>query len=469
MNIYKILGRSYPAFSSPPCNGLFSFLGDIFGGAADVYNNERNISLQRETNAQNKQMFYDQLKWQEEQSNTERWFNAHEAEIARQSDYAFNREMFNAENAYNTPEAQLRRLQQAGINPSVAFSGTTTSAGQASANGVSSSPASTHALSSPSAPTLVAPQSTYKPSETLKNIADVIALSTQAKKNLADANATDAVTPKQIDLMVKQALKTEWDTKISEIEANIKEKFGEKMAAATIGKDLSEAALNVMKGAEAYSAVALNHTRTFLNKLMKDRYHTENKVWAQKVQNDLDTQQEQINLLKKQQGTEDSKQKLNIKLGNKADSDAISNRMTANSMMINARSAERVGYANANYLNQLAKSQENVRNMYDAIRFNNIWQGRYTSARTSVEKQNLKIIKSKVSYHEKMGQWNEVRAWIGIFNEFTNAIYGGGRALEQVMSPFTTADEAAGMFGVSGNSTFGMPGTTNGYSGTFIF
>lgn len=459
MNIYKIIGRTFPAFSSPPCNGLFSFLGDIFGGAADVYNNERNISLQRETNAQNKQMFYDQLKWQEEQSNTERWFNAHEAEIARQSDYAFSREMFNAENAYNTPEAQMRRLQQAGINPSVAFAGTTTSAGQASANGVSSSPATTHALSSPSAPTLVAPQSTYRPSETLKNIADVIALSTQAKKNLADANATDAITPAHIDVLVKDALKKGWEAKMAEIDAAIKEKFGERQAEATIGKDLSEAAYNVAKGAEAYSATALNHTRAFLNRLLKKRYQTENKVWAQKVQNDLDTQQEHINLLKKQQGTEDSKQRLNLKLGNKADSDAISNRMTAQSMMINAKTAQMVGHANANYLNELATSQKSIREMYSGIRFNNLWQGSLAKARTKVEKQNLRIIKSKVSYFEKMGDFNEVRAWIGIFNEFTNAIYGGGRALEQVMSPFTTADEAAGMFGVDGN------GAGHGFNG----
>lgn len=469
MNIFKIIGRTYPAFSSPPCNGFFSFLGDIFGGAADVYNSKQNIKLQRETNAQNKQMFYDQLKWQEEQNAITRQYNAQEADWAAWRDQQFSREMFNAENAYNSPEAQMKRFQQAGINPSVAFSGTTTSSGEASSNGVSSSPASSSAPSSPSPPTLVAPQLTYRPSDTLKNIADVIALSSQAKKNLADANATDSITPKQIDLLVKQAFKTEFEAKIAEIEAQIKEKFGEKAAQATIGKDLSESALNMAKGAEAFSSTFLNHTRSFLNKLLGSRYQTENKVWAKKVQNDLDTQEEQIKLFKKQQATEDSKQTLNIKLGNKADSDAISNRVMADAQMINAKSAERVGYSNANYLNQLAKSQENVRNMYDAIKFNNIWQGRYNSARTSIEKQNLKIIKSKITYHEKLGEFNEVRAWIGIFNEFTNAIYGGGRALEQVMSPFTTADEAANMFGVSGNSTFGMPGTTNGYSGTFIF
>lgn len=459
MNIFKIIGRTYPAFSSPPCNGFFSFLGDIFGGAADVYNSERNIALQRETNAQNKQMFYDQLKWQEEQNAITRQYNAQEADWAAWRDQQFSREMFNAENAYNTPEAQLKRLQQAGINPSVAFSGTTTSSGQASSNGVNTSPASSSAPSSPSPPTLIAPQSTMRPSDTLKNIADVIALSTQAKKNLADANATDAITPKQIDLMVKQAFKTQFEGKIAEIEAQIKERFGEKAAQATIGKDLSQASLNMAKGAEAFSSTFLNNTRSFLNKLMGSRYQTENKVWAQKVQNDLDTQQEQINLFKKQQATEDSKQRLNIKLGNKADSDAVSNRITANSQMINAKTAQMVGHSNANYLNSLVTTQHSIRAMYDGIRFNNLWQGSLAKARTKIERQNLRIIKSKVSYYEKMGDFNEVRAWIGIFNEFTNAIYGGGRALEQVMSPFTTADEAAGMFGVDGN------GAGHGFNG----
>lgn len=470
MNIYKIIGRTYPAFSSPPCNGIFSWIGDIVGDiTGSNKQNNKNISLQQDTNEQQKQMFYDQLKWQEEQNAITRQFNAQEADWAAWRDQQFSREMFNAENEYNSAASQFKRFQEAGLNPSVAFSNSQTSAGMASANGVSSSPASTSPTSSPSPPSLTSPQATITTQQDLATIAQIVNLAAGAKKLFAEGSEINTLLPKKVENMIADTFQKEASSRLQKITAEIQEKFGKKAAEASIGKDLSEAAKNIMQGGESFANIRFTNTRAFLNKLLGERYGIENKSWAQKVQNDLDIQERTGALLTEQKNTEKSKQNLNVKLGNKADSDAISNRVMANAQMINAKSAERVGFANANYLNQLAKSQENVRNMYDAIKFNNIWQGRYNSARTSIEKQNLKIIKSKITYHEKLGEFNEVRAWIGIFNEFTNALYGGGRALEQIMSPFTTADEAANMFGVSGNSTFGMPGTTNGYSGTFIF
>lgn len=460
MNIYKIIGRTYPAFSSPPCNGIFSWIGDIVGDiTGSNKQNNKNISLQRETNEQQKQMFYDQLKWQEEQNAITRQFNAQEADWAAWRDQQFSREMFNAENEYNSAASQFKRFQEAGLNPSVAFSNSQTSAGMASANGVSSSPASTSPTSSPSPPSLTAPQATITTQQDLATIAQIVNLAAGAKKLFAEGSEINTLLPRKVENMIADTFQKEASTRLQKIAAEIQAKFGKKAAEASIGKDLSEAAKNIMQGGESFSNIRFNNTRIFLNKLLGERYGIENKSWAQKVQNDLDIQERTGALLTEQKNTEKSKQNLNVKLGHKADSDAISNRISANSQLINAKTAKMVGYANANYLNQMAQSQEKVREMYEGIRFNNVWQGLYARARSKVERENLKIVKSKISYYEKMGDFNEIRAWIGIFNEFTNAIYGGGRALEQVISPFTTADEAASMFGVDGN------GAGHGFNG----
>lgn len=75
--------------------------------------NKRNVDLARE-----------QMAWQ-----------SAESEKARQASRDFALEMFDLENAYNTPLAQIERLRAAGINPYAALSqGSSQISGQASGN-----------------------------------------------------------------------------------------------------------------------------------------------------------------------------------------------------------------------------------------------------------------------------------------------------------------------------------------------
>lgn len=71
--------------------GGASFLSGLFGAGSQSAANETNLQATRETNAQNYKMFQEQL--------------------------GFNREMYEKANAYNTPAAQRRRFEAAGINP----------------------------------------------------------------------------------------------------------------------------------------------------------------------------------------------------------------------------------------------------------------------------------------------------------------------------------------------------------------
>lgn len=102
--------------------GDVPILGDVLGAGASVYNtieqsnmNDKNIEMQKETNRQNYKMF------QESQD--------------------FTKLMWDLNNEYNDPKNMVKRLQHAGINPAIGQQ-----FGQASL------------ASSPSAPTLQAPQ-----------------------------------------------------------------------------------------------------------------------------------------------------------------------------------------------------------------------------------------------------------------------------------------------------------------------
>ena len=96
---------------------LGGIANSILGGIFSSSSNSTNVALQRETNAQNYKMFKEQQQWSED--------------------------MWNKQNAYNDPSAQVQRLLAAGINPSSVFgSGSVSEAG---------------ALTSPSAPQMLSP------------------------------------------------------------------------------------------------------------------------------------------------------------------------------------------------------------------------------------------------------------------------------------------------------------------------
>lgn len=71
--------------------GLGSVIGGLFGSKSNSNTNRQNLQIARETNALNKELFFANQQW--------------------------NEEMWNKQNAYNTPIAQAKRLQEAGFNP----------------------------------------------------------------------------------------------------------------------------------------------------------------------------------------------------------------------------------------------------------------------------------------------------------------------------------------------------------------
>lgn len=108
----------------PPYFIFFFIMGsvlDFFGGAAGAIaglgSSVFNYFSQKEQNALNKELYYDN--WTKTFESQENQFYYNKA--LQSSNNRFQREMFDAANAYNDPSAVRSRLSAAGMNPDLAY------------------------------------------------------------------------------------------------------------------------------------------------------------------------------------------------------------------------------------------------------------------------------------------------------------------------------------------------------------
>lgn len=139
--------------------GPLQFISDLWGEVSgNAAANRTNIKLTRETNRQNA-----------EQARLNRLFQSEESEKNR----AHTIDMWNRTNEYNSPSAQMERMQAAGLNP---FTGDYNS--QAATNPSSPTSSPSGSLASFSAPHVSAPQS---------NPVQGFQIFTQALKDLSES------------------------------------------------------------------------------------------------------------------------------------------------------------------------------------------------------------------------------------------------------------------------------------------
>lgn len=158
---------------------------------------------------QNSKNVKKQIQAQKEENALNRQFNHDEAELSRQ----YNTEMVDKANAYNTPQANVQRLMDAGLHPSLAYGNL---GNTAMVTGSTSQQASTQNSVSPVIPDL----------SSLSNIAKDIA---------------------EIDLIKAQTKKTESDTELNDVELQFASelKQGElKLQSANIRLSESSSSLN---------------------------------------------------------------------------------------------------------------------------------------------------------------------------------------------------------------------------------
>lgn len=80
-----------PLIGGAVIGGLGSVIGGLFGSKSNSNTNRQNLQIARETNALNKELFF--------------------------ANQAWNEEMWNKQNEYNTPAVQAQRMLDAGFNP----------------------------------------------------------------------------------------------------------------------------------------------------------------------------------------------------------------------------------------------------------------------------------------------------------------------------------------------------------------
>lgn len=181
--------------------------GEVIGAGASIYNNERNIKYQKEANAMNLAENQRNRDFNANEALKQRQFEAQQAELANkfasdEAQNAFKRssqfalDMWNKENSYNSPSAQIARLKDAGLNPNL-FGGNNVAGSVGSVSPVSASPSMAHGASASAGGSIPmqAPVSTTNPA---MEMANVRLANATARKAESDAERTEKLLPGEV-------------------------------------------------------------------------------------------------------------------------------------------------------------------------------------------------------------------------------------------------------------------------------
>lgn len=271
-----------PIIGGSIIKGAAGLLGSLFGSKKQYDStketNATNLQIARETN----QMQLDAMREQN----------------------AFNRdsaiEMFNMENAYNTPEAQRERLLNAGFNPAVAMSN----------GGVGASMASASAPTSAGLPNFVTPTMQTPPSVLLSSVDSISKLASaaadfsSAKKTSKETSWIDAEMDSQIKERFAQINNSEAQAAYYRTLDMIQNNFGEKKIAAEIANEYSQVYLNYLKGDTEQADASLKRFQAHIADITGKKEEKLMPIIIQEAQ-------ESVNLLKAKQETERSQQESN--------------------------------------------------------------------------------------------------------------------------------------------------------------
>lgn len=200
-----------------PLNPL-SIAQQVVGPAVSLYNNERNISAQNRANDLNMQENQRNRDFNAQEAEKQRSFEAIQAQLANQfnADEAlksfqrssqFQKEMWQKQNEYDSPKAQVQRLVEAGLNPNL-FGGDNTSGSFGAASAPSASANMPHGSAANHGSSLpVAPPSYSNP---LMDAANLRLANAQARNLETQAERTEKLLPGEIrsqdmDLRVSQS------------------------------------------------------------------------------------------------------------------------------------------------------------------------------------------------------------------------------------------------------------------------
>lgn len=317
-----------PILGAAALGAGISAAGNIVGG---LFQNTANKSANRLAYQQQQQLMHDEYLYNSKLYN----------------------EAFQRESQYNSPLSQVQRLQQAGINPFVAF-------------GQGFSPAETSVgAPSVSAGGAPSPYQTVNPFSSIPNALAQVASAYQSLNSGENIGIDSEVKKATFDDLVKQvhneALNAESTAKLQELNARAAELYA--IPAAHAALQNAYALLN-----KTQSETLKLDADTLVSIVQKDLIEAQAKVSKQealKLEAEIPLFIEQykqtINLIKAQQKTESSKQTLNYASANQAN--ALADESRARTETENALRGYKVRYAD---LDARAKNLE-VRFLYDTL------------------------------------------------------------------------------------------------------
>ena len=234
-----------------------SALGAAVNGAANLAaisssnraaerSNNINMAMNAAYLAQQEKLFHENLD-----------YNSEEAKKAFERSSGFEREMFNAENKYNSPAEMMKRFRAAGINPSAAF---LSSLGVQSASaGTAQSPAASGSAPSVPSPIPMASNAdnTYRGYHALSEIPSLVKMMSEAALNSSQRRKIDTLLNSELDSLKRDITNKDLVNSYQQIQNDILATFGYKEASAKILQHVSDAYRCIQSGNTEGAKVAL--------------------------------------------------------------------------------------------------------------------------------------------------------------------------------------------------------------------
>lgn len=384
---------------------VLGFANGFFNRSAQKSMNEANIAMQRETNELQHQM------------------------MQEQNDFNRNMaiEMFNMENDYNTPLAQVQRLREAGLNPAMMLG-----------NGNMANTGDAMTPSGANVPTLTAPRVDKVPPLTMGLIDSLEALS-RIQKNRSSAAKEDSETWKNYkktdqeiqsllaDVKYKEALTT-----YQNLQTFLAEQFAPFERNANLKKLVEETKKIV---AEASLAAAKGDTEKAQKDYIKVEemfLRTQDSQLKAKFPYVLMTMRGQIKLLQEQAKTEGTKQELNrsssqVNRGLSAIYQIQSELEGAKRDWMTNRSANEYGFPTESNLEKIFNTQ-----FRQAI--SNLSKTDREAAKIDKEIDNLMLMARK---NQKDLDWYEVERVWSMFIQFTEQNRKTAQTAISAVKPFS--------------------------------
>lgn len=250
--------------------GGLSLASGLLGSKSQSDANKANLQAARETNST-------QLRIAQENNALQERLLKYNNEWNRQQAI----DMFNLENAYNSPLAQVQRLREAGLNPAVMMEG---AGGAAVGNSSAAAPTAASAGISPSLPSLTTPRVDAVPPmsvgflNALQSFADIKLAEQQSRKVGQEADRiTKLVDQELLNMMAEEKWKQS-QTAYQDLMTQFEKLYGHDRRAADITKTVSEFVKNKLQGNEAAARTALAKAEADLTKTKDKQLQLESPI-----------------------------------------------------------------------------------------------------------------------------------------------------------------------------------------------